>query len=228
MLPSFAVALIVTFPAFSAVTFPVLLTVAIFLSLLVYVTALFFAFDGDTLVLSDTVSPTSNIFLFADNVMLLTGCVTTTLTVAFLSVPSFAVAVIVAVPTFLAVIFPFEVTVATFVLLDLKVTPFTVGFEGVSVAFTVLLWLGARLIVLALSLTFVTGVPTLIVHTAFLLVPFALTVILAVPFFFAFTVPFASTVATDLLLEVHTSGVDFALLGLIVALSFTVWFFLSV
>ena len=47
-LPSFAVHVIVAFPAFFAVTFPVLLTAATDVSLLFHVTALFVAFVGET------------------------------------------------------------------------------------------------------------------------------------------------------------------------------------
>ena len=56
---------------------------------------------------------------------------------AYFLLPSFAVAVIVTFPTFLAVTFPFDDTVATFVFELFHVTLLLVAFFGLAVAFSV-------------------------------------------------------------------------------------------
>ena len=103
-----------------------------------------------------------------------------------------AVAVILAVPFFLAVTTPFELTVAT---LDLLVVHFTLRFvalEGFTVAFRVNFSFTPKVVFFRLKVTLLTAILfdfTVTLHTA--VWPFmVLTVILAVPAAFAVTVPF--------------------------------------
>ena len=66
-------------------------------------------------------------------------------------------------------------------LLDVYVTPGTVTFFGVNVAVSFFDCFVNILSVFVLSLTLLTGVPTLTVHFATLFVPFTFTLITAVP-----------------------------------------------
>jgi len=93
---------------------------------------------------------------------------TVILQVAFLPDPSFAVAVIVTVPSFFAFTTPLLVTVATFLLDDFHTTALLLAFFGVTVAFKVCFL--PIVIVDLFSFTLVTGVPTVtvIVHFFFL------------------------------------------------------------
>ena len=72
--------------------------------------------------------------LVLDNLIDVTGTPTMILHFAFLFVP-FTFAVMIAVPFFLAVIVPFWVTVAVFLLLDVQIIFFCVDFFGLTVAF---------------------------------------------------------------------------------------------
>ena len=73
-------------------------------------------------------------------VVAVAGAVTTTLQVAFFPLPSFAFTVIVAVPAFFPVTFPFELTVAIFLLEEVHVTDLFAAFVGATVAYNVLLY----------------------------------------------------------------------------------------
>ena len=142
------------------------------------------------------------------------GTFTVTLQVAFLPLP--VVTVIVAVPLAIPFTTPLELTVATFVLLDVH---FTVSLEplGLSIAFSVYVLPLFTEIAVLISLTEVAGVSTFTVHTADLpLVVFA--VIVAVPCAFAVTTPLADTVAIFVLLDVHVT-LSVVSAGFIVALS---------
>ena len=77
---------------------------------------------------------------------------TVILQVAFL--PFFVVAVIVAVPFFFAVIFPFLFTVATLLLLVLHVMLLLLVFDGETVALTVSVFPTPRVALFLLSVTF--------------------------------------------------------------------------
>ena len=68
------------------------------------------------------------------------GAVTTTLQTAFFPLPSVAFTVIVAVPAFFPVTFPFAFTVAIFLLEEDHFTDLFVAFDGETVAFNVLLF----------------------------------------------------------------------------------------
>ena len=142
-LPSFAVQVIVTVPADFAVTLPVLLTVAIFVFDDFQVTALFVALVGVTVAVNCIVFPFPTLAVVLFNVIFVTfttdgfdgiGSVTVTLQVAFLSLPSFAIQVILAVPADTAVTLPVLSTVAIFVSDEVQFTDLSVAFSGVMVA----------------------------------------------------------------------------------------------
>ena len=143
--------------------------------------------------------------MFKVRAVLLTATVTPQ--VAFMPLPSFAVAVMRAVPLPLGVTTPLLLTVATAMLLLVHVTPMVVAVVGVMVAVSVFVLpvlVNSRCV--WLSTTLVTGVLTMIV--AEVLLPdssFACTVIVVLPFAKAVTLPLASTVATFVLLLVQVT-----------------------
>ena len=121
---------------------------------------------------------------------------------AFLPEPSAAVAVILAVPFFLAVTLPAEDTVAIFLLEVFQITFLLEAFFGVTVAFNFKVFLTFNVAFVLFNLILVTGVPTMIlIATFFFLLAFAYAVTVAFPFFLAFTTPFLETVTTFLLLD---------------------------
>lgn len=99
------------------------------------------------------------------------------------------VAVMVAVPAFLAVILPLLLTVATFLLEDFHVT-----VSVVPLIFSFFVFPTVRETVFAL----IDGVTTVTLHLYF--APSTIAVIVAAPFFRAVTLPFAFTFAMDFLL----------------------------
>ena len=137
LLPSAVVAVIIAVPAFTAVTFPVLSTVAIALLEVVQFTALFVAFDGATVADKLYVPPTNNAFIVEvklTDVTLTTGAsATVTVQVAVL-LPSAVVAVIIAVPALIAVTFPVLSTAAIALSEVVQVTALFVAFAGAIVA----------------------------------------------------------------------------------------------
>jgi hypothetical protein len=119
---SFAFAVIFVVPAAFAVTFPVLLTVATEGSLELHDTGQYTP-AGFTVAVSVPDASTSSESLDALRLMLVgLMFLTVILMVAFTFLFSVDVAVIVTFPAFFPVTTPFDETVATFVLLDLKVT----------------------------------------------------------------------------------------------------------
>ena len=113
------------------------------------------------------------------------------------------VIVITAVPFLSPLIFPFAVTVATFLLEDLKVS-FSSLFAGAVFAFRVYVFPFFSVIsdfTPLIAVVFVFGTVTVTVYFFF---P-AFTVILAFPAFFAVITPFDVTVATFLLEELKVS-----------------------
>ena len=131
MLPSAVVTVIVAVPAALAVTTPDVETVATDVLLLLQVTFLFVAVEGDTVAVSCSVAFLARVIEDLLSVTPVTGLFTVTAQVADL-LP--AVAVIVAVPDPLEVTRPEEDTVATFVLDEDHVTVLFVAFDGVTVA----------------------------------------------------------------------------------------------
>jgi hypothetical protein len=96
-----------------------------------------------------------------------TAFLTVILDVAFLPEPSAAVAVIVALPAFLAVTLPAEETVATFLLEVFHKTFLLLAFLGVTVAFNLRVFLTFKVAFFLFYLILVTGVPTVTVITTF-------------------------------------------------------------
>lgn len=150
---------------------------------------------------------------------------------AFLPLPSFALAVIVTVlplPAFLAVTTPFELTVAYFLLLLVQATFLLVAFVGVMVVVRVTFFPAFTVLELALILIFVTGL--VIFNLKVALLPFpplavaVIVIVLPLPAFLAVTTPLLSTVAYLVLLLVHLI-VLFASDGLSSAFS---WSFLPI
>lgn len=131
LLPSSVVTVIVVVPAPLAVTNPDAETVATEVLLLLQVTFLLVALEGDTVAVSCSVAFLARVIEDLLSVTPVTGIFTVTAQVADL-LP--AVAVIVAVPDPLEVTRPEEDTVATFVLDEDHVTVLFVAFDGVTVA----------------------------------------------------------------------------------------------
>ena len=139
-LPSAAVQVMVAVPADTAVTTPLLFTVATLVFVLLHVSSLFVAFEGETVAVSAEVSPSvmeSDVLLRVIEVTYTTFAFTVTSHVAFTPLPSAAVQVMVAVPADTAVTTPLLFTVATLVFVLLHVTLLFVAFEGETVAVSV-------------------------------------------------------------------------------------------
>ena len=127
----------VTVPAALAITFPLLLTVAIFVFEDFHVTALLVAVVGVTVAFNVRVSfgdMVAVVLFKVTFVTFTTGFVTVTLQVALTPLPSFAAQVMVAVPAALAVTSPLVLTVATLAFEVLQVTTLFVAFVGATVA----------------------------------------------------------------------------------------------
>ncbi len=205
-LPSAAVAVIVTFPSFNAVTFPVFWsTVAISVLLLDQVTVLFEASSGFTVAVS-ICSPFTVILDEPFMVMLLTftfsaALATVTLHAAVFP-PSAVVTVIVASPALTALTLPSASTVATEGSLDFQLTALYVASEGVIVAVSLSVSFGFISAVVLLSSTFVTAFVnvTFPLPLVFSTVPLPSTVILvfaAISFTLPFTVTLLSLADVD-------------------------------
>ena len=121
-LPSVAVQVMVQVPRETAVTTPLAFTIATLSSLLVHVTFLFEALEGRIVAVSWDVVPVFRLRVDLESVMPVTGCVTETVQMAFLPLPSVAAQVIVQIPLPTAVIKPLWLTVATFESLLVHVT----------------------------------------------------------------------------------------------------------
>ena len=211
--PSVALAVMVTVPflPLTALTLPVLLTVAIFVLLDVQVRVLFalpfmvvtFAFTFAVLPALSVLTPESVIFFTEPFIQV-------RVIFPYFLLPSLAVAVMVTFfpPAFLLkVTTPLELTVATLVLLDFHVTALFVALDGATATFSCTFLPAAMLRAEAVTLTFVTlttALETVILHVAFTFP--AVAVITAVPSLTAVTTPSADTVATFVLLEVHTTA----------------------
>ena len=122
LLPSVAVAVMVAFPFFSALTSPLLLTVATVLSLLAH-SKLWAAFFGVAAAFSFAVPPTFSVAGAPVIVTLLTAsALTVTVNVFFALGFFFDVAVIFTLPAFFPFTTPLEDTVAIFLLLEVHFT----------------------------------------------------------------------------------------------------------
>ena len=137
--------------------------------------------------------------------------------------PSTVVTVMVAVPFAFAVTTPFA-TVATAVLLLLHVTALFAALSGATVATSVAVSPAASsstAFVFRVTPVTATGISTVTSHVAVLPPSTVVTVMVAVPFAFAVTTPFA-TVATAGLLLSHVTALFVAFAGATVAASVTV------
>ncbi len=134
MLPSVVVAVIVAVPAETAVTTPLLFTVATDVLLDFHVTVLLVVLLGYIVATNCSVAPTQMVVLDLFNQMDVANCFTITVHEALRLLPSVVVAVIVAVPAETAVTTPLLFTVATDVLLDFHVTVLLVALLGYTVA----------------------------------------------------------------------------------------------
>ena len=159
LLPSWVVTVMVAVPAATAVTRPLVFTVAIAVLLDDQLTVLLVALLGAMVGVSCWVPPTATEAVVGLMVTPVTGTLVVLTVIADVAVKalSLVVAVIVAVPAATAVTKPEVLTVATAVLLDDQVTPVTVAFDGTSVAVSCCVALTARLAVVGLTVTPVTG-----------------------------------------------------------------------
>ena len=218
-----ALAVIVAVPAFTAVTLPLESTVATDVFDELQLTVLSVALDGLTVAVSVTLSPSVRLRLLLSSVTPSTATVfAATVTEQVADFPP-ALAVIVAVPAFTAVTFPLESTVATDVFDELQLTVLSVALSGFTVAFRLADSPSVRLkLVLSndmLSTATVDEDASLTVTAQVADFSPALAVIVAVPAFTAVTLPFESTVATDVFDELQLTVLSVALSGFTVAVS---------
>lgn len=159
LLPSWVVTVTVAVPAATAVTRPLVFTVAIAVLLDDQLTVLLVALLGAMVAVSCCVPPTETDAVVGIMVTPVTGMLVALTVIADVAVRalSLVVAVIVAVPAAIAVTKPDVLTVATAVLLDDHVTPVTVAFDGTSVAVSCCVPFTARLALVGLTVTPVTG-----------------------------------------------------------------------
>ena len=208
------VTIILAVPVFLALTFPLLLTVATLGLLDLNVTTLA-ALLGFTFVLSVKVFPGFNTFFLALSDTLLTDFLATyTVTICFapLTAPFFPFTVIFAVPIFLAFTIPLVLTVATLLLLELKVK--FDAFDVSDILKTFFLSRG------------MTTFPSVVFFTRFFTVTFTflltflleadVTVIVAFPEFTALITPFGDTFTTLGALLLNVTFLD-AIFGLTLA-----------
>ena len=221
--PSVVVTVIVAVPAFFAVTTPEVETAATVVLFDDQLTVLSEAFVGLTVAVSAWVSPSVKVSKVLSSITLVTctiGAFTVTVQVAVLPA-SVVVTVIVAVPAFFAVTTPSEDTVATVMLFDDQVTDLLEAFDGFTVAVSAWVSPSVRVRDVLSSVTPVTGMTgalTVTVQVA-VLPPSVVTVIVAVPAFFAVTTPEEDTVATAVLFDDQVTDLSEAFDGLTVAVS---------
>lgn len=145
---------------------------------------------------------------------------TVTLQAALNWVPSVVVAVIVVVPDCFATTTPALLTTATEVLLEVQLNVGLLALLGNTVGISVSLSPSNIMVDVLLSVTLVTGWTTVNLQEALNCVPsVVVAVIVVAPARFAVTTPLALTVATLVLLEVHTTDELVTLFGKTVALS---------
>ena len=215
-----AVAVIVAVPTPFAVTVP-LDTVATEVLELLHVTVLSVAFVGATVAVRVSEVPFTRLKVVLFKVTPVTATLlTVTVQVAVTPLPSWAVAVIVAVPALTPVTTPLELTVATDVLELDQVTALSAALLGVTVAVKVVVAPTLMLAVVLFSVMPLTrmGVTVTAQVADF---PPAVAVIVAVPTPFAVTVPL-DTVATEVLELLHVTVLSVASVGATVATSASV------
>jgi hypothetical protein len=221
LLPSTVVAVMVAFPAATPVTTP-FATVATAVLLLVHVTALLVALEGETVAVKVDFASLARVRLVLSRLtpVTVTAALTVTEQVAVWP-PSFVVTVIVALPALTAVTVPFE-TLATEVLLLFHVIFLFVALVGATVAVSVSVPPTIRLEDDLFKVTPVTETEvemTVIAQVAVLLPSTVVTVMVAVPALTPVTVPFDDTLATAGALLNHVTFLLVALEGETVAVS---------
>lgn len=136
-----------------------------------------------------------------------------------------AVAVIIAQPPFIAEARPSLLTLTTFGLLDVQVTVLFVALEGITVAVRVAVWPSVRLSSVLSSVILVTGMVAAItdISQAATRPPsFVVADIVTDPILLAETLPLASTLAIEALVEAQEIDLSEALSGKIVAINVSV------
>jgi len=220
LLPSVVAQVIVVLPAETAVNLPFCDIVATLGFDEVHF-RIFDAFAGVTVALKVPVLPVGQFIVLQFNLRLVARVVffvTVTLQVAYLPLPSFALQVIVVVPTPTDVSLPVCDIVATLGFDDVHVSVLFMAFDGATVALKLALLPTGHLIVAALSFTLVTGLPTVTLQVTFKLLPSVVAqVIIVVPIAFEVSLPADVTVATLGFDDVHLSVLD-AFDGVTVAL----------
>ncbi len=143
-----------------------------------------------------------------------------TLHVAFLPLPSAALAVIVAVPSFTPLTTPLEVTEAIFLLEEDHAILLLTFFFGVTLAVSFFVAPTARVAFLVLMVTFLTAAffTTTLIVAFFLLFFLDVTVIFVLPAFTPFTSPLLFTVAIFLFDDLYVTF----LLAFLFGVTFTV------
>lgn len=137
--------------------------------------------------------------------------------VADFMVPSFVMAVIVALPSLIAVTTPFGLTVATFVFDDVQFNSLLLVVTGLKLAVKTRVFPGCIDAAVLSREILVANVVTVTIHVAVFDPSTVVTVMVAVPFDTAVTTPDALTVATDVLLLFQLTFVLDAVDGFTVA-----------
>jgi hypothetical protein len=205
--PSAVLTVIVALPAATALTTPLDDTVATEVALLLHVTALFVALEGETVAIKISVPPTVRLVDALFKVTLVTETGETVMEHAAVLLLSTVVTVITALPTATPTTTPF-VTVAMLELLLDHITFWLVALEGVTVAVSVSKPPTVMLAELLFRDTLVTGTTTALTVTAqvAVLLPSAVvTVIVAFPAATPVIIPVDETVATPVLLLLHVT-----------------------
>lgn len=222
--PSAVVTVMVAVPAFTAVTFPEVLTVATAVFDDFQLTALFVAVDGEIVAVRVSDAPSVRVSADLFRLTLVTdtvGALTVTEQLAVFE-PSAVVTVMVAVPALTAVTFPEVLTVATDVFEDFQLTFLFVAVNGETVAVRVSDAPSVRVNVDLFRLTPVTetvAALTVTVQLAVFVPSSVVTVIVAVPALTAVTLPVLLTVATDVFDDLQLTFLFVAVDGATVAVS---------
>ena len=224
LLFSFDVTVMIAVPLLTAVTKPSLLTTATLVLLLLKITPLFVALAGSTVAFSSLASFSSSSSSLGFTVMPVTGTSTgveptLTVQVAYLPLPSFAAAVIIAVPSLTAVTRPVLLTVATASLLE-EYLMLWLAVVGCTLALSWAVSFSFRFRELGSSVTPAAISSTL--RVMLLLAPLpslAVAVIVAEPAPVAITLPSASTVATVAALDVKVMPLSVAFSGEMLAVT---------
>jgi hypothetical protein len=228
--PFTVVTVMVANPSDTAVTTPLLFTVATAVLFELQLTLLLVALLGVTVAVSAVVPP--NVVIVADSgdtVTPVTGMVVVGLTViadVAVKLPSTVVTVMVALPADTAVTTPLLFTVATAVLFELQVTLLLVALFGAIVAVNVVV--PPIVVIVAVGgatdtpVTGIGAIDTVITEVAVYPPSTVVTVMVAEPAAIAVTTPVLLTVATVVLPELHVTFLLVALPGATVAVSVVV------